>query len=125
MLNNGWEFYILNPFDSEIEQKSQNIYTNMYFEAYNTFLNLLFIPEPLDLFTNNSKKFMFVVNCEGDNDIIKLKSEYSYKFLKSWFFDKKMKKVNIDMRNYYKSHGITLRKIYKDGFKYYIDIEIR
>jgi hypothetical protein len=124
MLNNGWEFYILNPFDSEIEQKTQNIYTNMYSEAYNTFLNLLFIPEPLDLFKENSKKFMFVVNCEGDNDIIKLKSEYNYKFLKSWFFDKKIKKVNIDMRNYYKSHGITVRKIYKDGFKYFIDIEL-
>lgn len=124
MLNNGWEFYILNPFDSNIEQKTQNIYVNMYADAYNTFLNFLFIPEPLDLFTENIRTFKFMVNCEADEDIIKLTEEYNYKFLKSWFFDKKMKKVYMDVRNYYKSYGIEVKKIYKDGSKYYIDIEI-
>ena len=124
MLNNGWEFYILNPFDSNIEQKTQNIYMNMYADAYNTFLNFLFIPEPLDLFTENTRTFKFMINCEGDDNIIKLTEEYNYKFLKSWFFDKRMKKVYTDVRTYYKSYGITVKKIYKDGLKYYIDIEI-
>ena len=36
MLHHGWEFFILNPLETVIEQKTQNKYIEMYNKAYNT-----------------------------------------------------------------------------------------
>ena len=49
MLIDGWEFFILNPFESEIKQHTQDKYNEMYNKAYTTFLGQLCIPEPNEL----------------------------------------------------------------------------
>jgi len=91
MLNNGWEFYILNPFDENIKQTTQDTYIDMYNKAYECLLGQLCIPSPNDLLCAENTTFMYYINCSDENDNIELEETYDYKFRKSVFFDKKFK----------------------------------
>ena len=122
MIVDGWEFYILNPFDTEIKQTTQDKYMKMYNKAYDFLINELCIPSPKDLLTETSE-FVYVINCSGENDIINLDESYDFKFLKSVFMEKKFKKIKNDIIIYYKSHDIIVTSMYKDYTNYYIRLE--
>jgi len=111
MLHYGWEFFILNPLETVIEQKTQNKYIEMYNKAYNTFLNQLCIPDPNELLEDNFD-FTYYIDFNKDNDIIKLDENYDYKFLRSTFLDKKFKVIRHNTIMYYKTHGIDVTNFY-------------
>lgn len=120
MLTNGWEFFILNPFEQEIKQTTQEKYLEMYNKAYNVLINNLCIPDPKDLINAENTTFVYYIDCSGDNDNILLDEEYEYTFRKSVFFDKKFKKIRTDIINYYRVHDISVKEMYKEGNNYYI-----
>lgn len=119
MLYNGWEFFILNPLESDIKQTTQETYINMYNKAYNILLNQLCIPEPNDLLEDNLS-FTYYIDFTGDNDIIDLEEKYDYTFLKSVFLDKKNKKIFNDVNSYYKQHNIDVINMYRDNSELYL-----
>lgn len=121
MLINGWNFYILNPFDSEIEQVCQNTYIYMYNKALNNLINQLCIPQPTDIFENN--KFIYCLDLNNDNDKITLEEEYEYTFLKSTFLKKKFKIIKKQIDYYYKNWGIYINSSYIDNNIFYLCLE--
>jgi hypothetical protein len=125
MLNNGWEFYILNPFDENIKQTSQDTYIDMYNQAYACLLAQLCIPSPNDLLCSENTTFIYYINCSEENDIIELEEKYEYKFRKSVFFDKKFKKIKSDIHNYYKLYNIKVSNIYKEDSNYFVVLETK
>ncbi len=122
MFHNGWEYYIINPFSKDITQKTQELYISNYNEAYVKMINSLIIPEPLELFENNSDTFIYYINCSGDMDIINNDNDYEFKFLKSKFFEKKTNKIKRDLNNYYGQWKIKVNGVYRDGDIYYIEL---
>lgn len=119
MLTNGWEFFILNPFDKDIKQSTQDKYVDMYNKAYDSFIGQLCIPEPNDLLEDNFT-FMYYIDLNGDNDKVVLEEEYEYTFLKSVFLDKKFKKIRSDIIEYYKMHNIYVVNMYKQDNAFYL-----
>ena len=111
MLHHGWEFFILNPLETVTEQKTQNKYIEMYSKAYNTFINQLCIPNPNELLEDNFE-FIYYIDFNKENDIIKLDENYDYQFLKSTFLDKKFKIIRYNTIMYYKKHGIDVKNFY-------------
>tara|TARA_B100000085_G_C18326081_1_gene424291 strand:+ start:51 stop:431 length:381 start_codon:yes stop_codon:yes gene_type:complete len=120
MLTNGWEFFILNPFENEIKQTTQEKYLEMYNKAYMKLINQLCIPDPDDLLNDSKSTFIYCIDCSENNNDIILDVYYDYTFLKSVFFDKKFKKIKNDINNYYKLYNIQVTNMYKDGTSYYI-----
>ena len=119
MLTNGWEFFILNPFDKDIKQSTQDKYVDMYNKAYDSFIGQMCIPEPNDLLEDNFT-FMYYIDLNGDNDKVELEEDYEYTFLKSVFLDKKFKKVRSDIIEYYKMHNIYVVNMYKQDNAFYL-----
>lgn len=119
MLTNGWEFFILNPFDENTKQSTQDKYINMYNKAYDSFIGQLCIPDPNDLLEYNFT-FMYYIDLNGDNDKVELEEEYEYTFLKSVFLDKKFKKIRSDIIEYYKMHNIYVANMYKQDNAFYL-----
>ena len=119
MLTNGWEFFILNPFDKDIKQSTQDKYVDMYNKAYDSFIGQMCIPEPNDLLEDNFT-FMYYIDLNGDNDKVELEEEYEYTFLKSVFLDKKFKKIRSDIIDYYKMHNIYVANMYKQDNAFYL-----
>jgi hypothetical protein len=119
MLTNGWEFFILNPFDKDIKQSTQDKYVDMYNKAYDSFIGQMCIPEPNDLLEDNFT-FMYYIDLNGDNDKVELEEEYEYTFLKSVFLDKKFKKIRSDIIVYYKMHNIYVANMYKQDNAFYL-----
>lgn len=119
MLTNGWEFFILNPFDKDIKQSTQDKYVDMYNKAYDSFIGQMCIPEPNDLLEDNFT-FMYYIDLNGDNDKVELEEEYEYTFLKSVFLDKKFKKIRSDIIEYYKMHNIYVVNMYKQDNAFYL-----
>ena len=125
MLSAGWEFYMLNPLDKDIKQTTQDIYLEMYNQAYTHFIKDLCIPEPNDLLINNgddNNTFLFYISCVGDLDIINLEESYEFKFLKSKFFEKKYSKIKKDITLYYTGYNIKVNRIYKEDSNYFIEL---
>jgi len=122
MFHNGWEYYIINPFSKDITQKTQELYLLNYNESYVEMINKLLIPEPLELFDNNTDTFIYYTDCSDDMDIINNNTEYEYKFLKSKFFEKKTIKIKRDLNIYYSQWNIKVNRIYRNGDKYYIEL---
>jgi len=122
MFHNGWEYYIINPFSKDITQKTQELYLLNYNESYVEMINKLLIPEPLELFDNNTDTFIYYTDCRDDMDIINNNTEYEYKFLKSKFFEKKTIKIKRDLNIYYSQWNIKVNRIYRNGDKYYIEL---
>lgn len=119
MLTNGWEFFILNPFDKDIKQSTQDKYVDMYNKAYDSFIGQLCIPEPNDLLEDNFT-FMYYIDLNGDNDKVQLEEDYEYTFLKSVFLDKKFKNIRSDIIEYYKMHNIYVANMYKQDKAFYL-----
>jgi hypothetical protein len=119
MLTNGWEFFILNPFDKDIKQSTQDKYVDMYNKAYDSFIGQLCIPEPNDLLEDNFT-FMYYIDLNGDNDKVELEEDYEYTFLKSVFLDKKFKKIRSGIIEYYKMHNIYVANMYKQDNAFYL-----
>lgn len=119
MLTNGWEFFILNPFDKNIKQSTQDKYVDMYNKAYDSFIGQICIPEPNDLLEDNFT-FMYYIDLNGDNDKVELEEEYEYTFLKSVFLDKKFKKIRSDIIEYYKMHNIYVANMYRQDNAFYL-----
>ena len=122
MFHNGWEYYIINPFSKDITQKTQELYLLNYNESYVKMINDLLIPEPLELFDNNTDTFIYYTDCSGDMDIINNNTEYEYKFLKHKFFEKKTNKIKRDLNMYYNQWNIKVNRVYRNGDKYYIEL---
>lgn len=122
MFHNGWEYCIINPFSKDITQKTQELYLLNYNESYIKMINDLLIPEPLELFDNNTDTFIYYTDCSGDMDIINNDNDYEYKFLKSKFFEKKTIKIKRDLNIYYSQWNIKVNRIYRNGDKYYIEL---
>ena len=122
MFHNGWEYYIINPFSNDNTQKTQELYLLNYNESYVKMVNDLLIPEPLELFDNNTDTFIYYTDCSSDMDIINNDSEYEYKFLKSKFFEKKTNKIRRDLNMYYSQWNIRVNRVYRNGDKYYIEL---
>ena len=119
MLINGWEFFILNPFESEIKQHTQDKYIDMYNKAYDTFLQQLCIPEPNEILEDGFS-FTYYVELSGENDKIELNESYDYTFLKSVFIDKKFKRIRADIISYYKMHNVFVVNMYKQDKAFYL-----
>lgn len=119
MLTDGWEFFILNPFDLNVKQSTQDKYIDMYNKAYDAFMSQLCIPKPNDLL-EDAFDFMYRIDLSGDNDKVELEEEYEYTFLKSVFLDKKFKKIRGDVMGYYNMHNIHVLNIYKLDDCFYI-----
>ena len=119
MLINGWEFFILNPFESEIKQHTQDKYIDMYNKAYDTFLQQLCIPEPNEILEEGFS-FTYYVELSGENDKIELNESYDYTFLKSVFIDKKFKRIRADIISYYKMHNVFVVNMYKQDKAFYL-----
>ena len=122
MLVNGWNFYILNPFEPNASQPTQNKYIEMYNKAYNSLLGQLCIPDPATLSNEDSAPvdLMYYIDFSGENDKIQLDEDYDYTFLKSVFIEKKFKKLRTDVSNYYYMHGIRLLDIKIEDKKLYL-----
>tara|TARA_B100001758_G_scaffold41910_1_gene33069 strand:- start:6478 stop:6852 length:375 start_codon:yes stop_codon:yes gene_type:complete len=119
MLTNGWEFFILNPFDKDIKQSTQDKYIDMYNKAYDRFIGQLCIPEPNDLFEDDFI-FVYYIDLNDDNNKIDLEEEYEYTFLKTVFLDKKFRKIKTDLTHYYKMHDIRIENMYKQDNSFYL-----
>ena len=117
MLTNGWEFFILNPFDSNIKQTTQDKYMDMYNKAYNIFISQMCIPEPNDILEDN---FSFLYYIDLTNDIIELEEYYEYNFLKSVFLNKKYRKIRTDVTEYYNIYNINVVNIYVENNSLYL-----
>ena len=125
MLTNGWEFFILNPFDKNIKQETQDKYLDVYNSSYNKFISDLCIPEPNDLLNNtgeNPNTFLFLIPCSGEIDIINKDNSYEFKFLRSKFFEKKYSKIKKDISLYYSKYNINVNRIYKRDSDYIIEL---
>jgi hypothetical protein len=122
MIVNGWEFYILNPFDENIEQKSQSEYDKKYESSYKKFIEELCIEEPQELFENDDL-FTFYISCDEKSDKIELEENFSVIFKKSIFLKIKYKKIKSELELYYDSFGIGVRNLYKSGDYIFLILE--
>ena len=123
MLINGWNFFILNPFDTNIEQTSQNTYMYMYNKAYDELISQLCIPDPCDILEDN--KFIYCLDLSGENDKIIIDEDYDYTFLKSVFLKKKIKMIKYKLLNYYKNWNIYISSAYIENDIFYLFLEKR
>ena len=122
MLVNGWNFYILNPFESNSAQPTQCKYIEMYNKAYDSLLCQLCIPDPATLPNEDMTPMdlMYYINFSGENDKIQLDEDYEYTFLKSVFIEKKFKKLRTDVSTYYNLHGMALLDIVTEDKNLYL-----
>lgn len=126
MPQEGWEFYILDPTDIQVGEKTQEIYNKMYMHAFNKLLEELCIPEPNELLNpgeNCNCTFLYYIDCKGENDVIQLEDNYEYKFLKSVFLDKKYNMIKKCVYKYYNIHNLFVKSMYKDDSSYFIELE--
>jgi len=125
----GWEFFILDPFIQDIQQKNRDEYTKYYKLAYNTFVQELCIPDPVVLFENeNSNLFTSYILCDGDNDKIQIQTEnenekFKVVFLRSVFLKIKYKNIKSDLQMYYNKFGINVRNLYNSANHIFLTIE--
>lgn len=119
---NGWEFLIINPFDTDFTQTCQNKYEKNYNLSYFKFINEFFIPEPTTLFGNgngnendNDTLFTFYIACGGELDKIELEEKFDIIFLKSVFLRTSYKRIKSDIEKYYSTYNIAVRNLYKSG----------
>jgi hypothetical protein len=125
-MDNPWvEFYIFNPFE-EVKENAQDEYNNSYNKCYDILLQSLMIPSPADLLSSDDStktmEFIFYIDCNGELDIIN-PDWYEFKFLKSYFMDKKRREIYKLLCNYYNIYDINVRKIIKQDKNYYIFLE--
>lgn len=126
----GWTFYVINPFDAVIEQKTQNEYDKNYQMSYKKFIEELCIPEPNVLFNckseckyENDNLFTFYISTLGELDKIELEEKFNVIFLKSVFFRTKYKSIKKDLEIYYNKHDLRVRNLYKTGDYIFLIIE--
>lgn len=119
---NGWEFFILNPFEINKED-IQDKYLIKYNEAYKTFISDICIPNPSEILIG-TKNFLHYVSCNEDLDVINKDDDYEFKFLKSVFFEKKLNTIKRDLRYYYNNFSINVTRIYKGENGYIIELNI-
>jgi hypothetical protein len=120
----GWTFYVINPFDAVIEQKTQNEYDKNYQISYKKFIEELCIPEPNVLFNcENDNLFTFYISTIGELDKIELEEKFNVIFLKSVFFRIKYKSIKKDLESYYNKYDLRIRNFYKTGDYIYLIIE--
>ena len=115
---NGWEFLIINPFDTDFTQTCQNKYEKNYNLSYYKFINEFYIPEPTTLFGNeneNDNLFTFYITCGGELDKIELEEKFDIIFLKSVFLRTSYKRIRSDIEKYYSTYNIAVRNLYKSG----------
>lgn len=117
---NGWEFLIFNPFEKKFED-TQEIYLTEYNKSYNKFINEICIPNPMEIVRDNYT-FLHFIDCNNNQDIINIDSEFEYKFKKSVFFDKKIAKIKKDLKYYYSSFSINVNRIYKSENGFIIEL---
>lgn len=120
---NGWEFFILNPFEINKEDV-QDKYLIKYNEAYKSFISDICIPNPFEILIG-TKNFLHYISCNGDLDIINKEDDYEFKFLKSVFFEKKLNVIKRDLRYYYNNFSINVTRIYKGENGYIIELNIK
>jgi hypothetical protein len=124
----GWQFFILDPFKEDVEQKSQDEYTKYYKMSYNKFVQEICIPEPECLF-EKSDLFTSYILCDGDSDKIDLNShekvneKFSIVFLRSVFLKTKYRNIKSDLQIYYNKFGINVRNLYNSGNHIFLTIE--
>jgi hypothetical protein len=114
MIENGWEFLIINPFAVNIIQTCQNTYEKNYNLSYEKFINEFYIPEPYTLFENDNL-FTFYISWGGELDKIELEEKFDIIFLKSVFLKTSYKKIKSDIEKYYNTYNIGVRNLYKSG----------
>ena len=114
MIENGWEFLIINPFTVNVVQTCQNKYEKNYNLSYVKFINEFCIPEPSSLFENDVI-FTFYISCGGEFDKIELEEKFDIIFLKSVFFKTSYKKIKSDIEKYYNTYNIGVKNLYKSG----------
>ena len=119
---NGWEFLIINPFDTDFTQTCQNKYEKNYNLSYCKFINEFCIPDPTTLFGNengngneNDNLFTFYIACGGELDKIELEEKFDIIFLKSVFLRTSYKRIKSDIEKYYSTYNIAVRNLYKSG----------
>ena len=115
---NGWEFLIINPFDTDFTQTFQNKYEKNYNLSYCKFINEFCIPDPTTLFGNeneNDNLFTFYIGCGGELDKIELEEKFDIIFLKSVFLRTSYKRIKSDIEKYYSTYNIAVRNLYKSG----------
>jgi len=122
MIVNGWEFYALNPFDENIEQKSQSEYDKKYELSYKKFIEEMCIEEPHELFEKDNL-FTFYISCDEKSDKIELEENFSVIFKKSIFLKIKYKNIKSELELYYNSFGIGVRNLYKSGDYIFLILE--
>tara|TARA_B000000475_G_C15829344_1_gene379154 strand:- start:168 stop:542 length:375 start_codon:yes stop_codon:yes gene_type:complete len=116
MLTDGWEFFIINPLINNFKEKNQELYQEEYNRCYKNLIESICIPDPNEIVND---EFNLLLNCEGENDIINLDSEYEYKFLKSKFLEKRFSKIKKEIDYYYSKYNIIV-KIFKNDNNYII-----
>ncbi len=119
MLDYGWEFFLFNPLEPIIEQKTQDKYIEMYNTAFKKFINQICIPDPTELIEDNCD-FTYYINFDGENDLIKLDENYNYNFLRSIFLNRKFRLIKQQSKLYYKNYGIDILNFYIKGKGLYI-----
>jgi hypothetical protein len=119
---NGWEFFILNPFNIE-QEKTQETYLANYNKSYNNFINEICIPNPTEILTD-TKKFLHFIPCSGSQDVINNNDDYEFKFLKSTFFEKKLNNIKYHLNSYYNNYSIKVLRIYKNDTGYIIELAL-
>tara|TARA_B100000963_G_scaffold359582_1_gene387298 strand:- start:4135 stop:4524 length:390 start_codon:yes stop_codon:yes gene_type:complete len=121
MIKDNWTFYIINPFDKNFSETTQKIYNINYNKSFEKLIDELCIPEPSNIL---DKEFNFIhfINCDKENDIINNDDLYNYKFLKSKFFETKLKLIINKLNTYYFDYGIEVNRIYKVALGYNIEI---
>ena len=116
---NGWEYLTeVNP-NTKQKQNLQSDYLKEYNLAYHNFINGILIQNVENIKTSSSisTRYKYIIDCEGDADIINNDNNYPLKFMKSKFLKNKIKRVKNDLITYYKPHGFYVKgpyEIFKD-----------
>ena len=123
LILNGWEYLTkINPLNIDSTQELQQIYLQKYNESYKLFIDSLCLSVDklgeikeinslvIDSVSREKKtNYKFIIDLNGENDIINTNDEYDYKFLKSKFINFKNKKIKQDLINYYKPLGFYVK----------------
>ncbi len=123
MIRDDWTFYIIDPYDKNFKETTQQLYNDKYKECFECLLNELFIPNPSDIL-NETSNFIYFINCEKENNIINKDDSYGYKFFKTKFFETKNKIIFNKMNEYYSKYNIYVRKIYATDLGYNIELQL-
>lgn len=122
MIRDDWTFYIIDPYDKDFKETTQQLYNDKYNESFECLLNELFIPNPTDIL-KETPSFIYFINCEKENNIINKDDSYGYKFFKTKFFETKNKLIFNKMNEYYNKYNIHVKKIYATDTGYNIELE--